>query len=157
MSDAPGVGSMKEDEVVNFIKNNRVGVLTLVDGNRPYGVPVEHYYDGKSLYFIVSTREGQRKINCIKNNANACFTIYESRREKPELVSDGIPCRSVIIEGSVSSLGVKEVASNSGTFSVQMLKLDVDKIGNWNCPRSSTCDWQTAWFERFPDSLQGTN
>jgi len=137
--------------VMNFIKDSRAGILTLVDGDRPYGVPVEHYFDGKSLYFITSSREGQRKINCIKNNANACYVISDSRREKPELVSKGIPCRSVIIEGQISRADVKEMdAKQLGKVKVQRLKLDVGKIGNWKCPAES-CDWPTPWFERYPN------
>lgn len=153
MSVTPGVGSIEESEVMNFIKDNRVGVLTLVDGNRPYGVPVEHYFDGKSLYIGVSSREGQRKIKCIKNNANACFVIYESRREKPEIVEKGIPCRSVIIEGQISLADIKEVETKDlGKVKVQMLKLDVENIGDWKCQRK-LCDWQSAWFERHPELM----
>ena len=144
-----GVGSMDANEELNFIKEHRAGVLSLVDGDRPYSVPLEHYFDGKSLHFIISSRERQRKINCIKNNANACFVIYDSRRNQPEIVSKGILCRSVIIEGKIS-LHVKEIAKADRKIKLQMLKLDVEKIGNWICP-SQTCDWQTPWFARYPE------
>lgn len=122
---ATGVGLMDQSEVMNFIKDSPVGVLTLVDGDRPYGVPLEHHFDGKTLRFITSPRKG-RKFNCIERNPNACYVIYESRREKPEKVTR---CRSVIIEGQV-------------TFSGATLKMDVGKIGNWECPPAmfATCD-----------------
>jgi len=122
---AIGVGSMDQSEVIDFIKNSPVGVLTLVDGDKPYGVPLEHHFDGKTLHFMISPREG-RKISCIKNNANACYVIYESRREKPEKTT---PCRSVIIEGQVAVHGAT-------------LKMDIQEIGNWKCPpaRFATCD-----------------
>jgi len=150
MAVTAGVGSMDETEVMNFIKDHRAGILTLVDGGRPYGVPVEHYFDGKSLYFATSPKDGQRKINCIKNNANACYIIYDSRAETPELVKKGIPCRSVIIEGQISLADVKEVnTKKSGKAKVQMLKLDVGEIGNWKCP-AKTCDWLTPWFTKYP-------
>jgi nitroimidazol reductase NimA-like FMN-containing flavoprotein (pyridoxamine 5'-phosphate oxidase superfamily) len=51
MSVTPGVESMDESEVMNFIKDSKAGVLTLVDSARPYGVPVEHYFDGKEPIF----------------------------------------------------------------------------------------------------------
>jgi len=153
MAVTAGVGSMDETEVMNFIKDSRCGVLTLVDGDKPYPVPVEHYFDGKSLYFVTSSREGQRKINCIKNNANACYIIYDSRREKPELVTKGIRCRSVIIEGQISLADVKEMDTKEmGKVKVQMLKLDVGEIVNWKCPGTS-CDWQQSWFEKYPNLL----
>ena len=122
---ATGVGSMDQSEVMDFIKKSPVGVLTLVDGDKPYGVPLEHHFDGKTLHFSILPTEG-RKIRCIKNNANACYVIYESRREKPEKAT---PCQSVIIEGQVTVHGAT-------------LKMDVGKIGNWKCPpaRFAACD-----------------
>lgn len=154
MSVTPGVGSMDETEVTDFLKNSRCGVLMLVDGDKPYGVPVEHYFDGKSLYFVTSSREGQKKINCIKNNANASYIIFDSRREKPEIVKKGILCRSVLIEGQISLADVKEIDTKEfGKVKVQRLKLDVGKIGNWKCP-AKTYDWQWSWFERFPSLVE---
>jgi len=122
---ATGVGLMGRSEVMNFIKDSPVGILTLVDGDRPYGVPLEHHFDGKTLRFITSPRKG-RKLNCIERNPNACYVIYESRREEPEKVTR---CRSVIIEGQV-------------TFNGATLKMDVGKIENWKCPPAmfATCD-----------------
>ena len=120
-----GVGSMNQSEVMDFIRSSPVGVLTLVDGDKPYGVPLEHRFDGKILHFSILPREG-RKIKCIKKNANACYIIYESRREKPEMTT---PCRSVIMEGKVSVHGAS-------------LRMDIEQIGNWKCPpgRFATCD-----------------
>ena len=122
---AMGVGSMDQSEVMDFIKKSPVGVLTLVDGDKPYGVPLEHHFDGKTLHFSILPTEG-RKIRCIKKNANACYVIYESRREKPERAT---PCRSVIIEGQVTVHGAT-------------LRMDIGKIGNWKCPpaRFAACD-----------------
>ncbi len=148
-----GVGSMDETEMVNFLKDSRCGVLTLVDGDKPYCVAVEHYFDGKSLYFVTSSREGQRKIKCIKNNANACYMIFDSRREKPDLASKGILCRSVLIEGKISLADIKDMDTKEyGKVKVQMLKLDAGQISNWKCP-AKTCDWPTPWFEKYPNLL----
>jgi len=149
MSVTPGVGAMDEAEVMSFIKDTSAGILTLIDGDKPYPVPVEHYFDGKSLYFMTSTREGQRKIKCIKNNANASYVLSDSRREKPELVKRGIPCRSVIFEGKIHLADVKEIDTKEfGKVKAQMLKLDIEDIGNWKCIRK-TCDFPTPWFETY--------
>ena len=150
MSVTPGVGAMDESEVMSFIKDSRAGILTLIDGDKPYPVPVEHYFDGKSLYFGTSTKEEQRKIKCIKNNSNASYVISDSRREKPELVKQGIPCRSVILEGKISLADVKEVDTKEfGKVKVQILKLDVEEIGNWKCT-AKKCGWLTPWFTKYP-------
>jgi nitroimidazol reductase NimA-like FMN-containing flavoprotein (pyridoxamine 5'-phosphate oxidase superfamily) len=151
MSGTRGVGTMNESEVTNFIKDHPVGVLTLVDGDKPYSVVLEHYFDGQSLYFGTSTREDQRKINCIKQNANACYAIYESRREQPEMVKKGIFCRSVVIEGKISVAGIKQIETREfGPARLQMLKLDATKIGNWVCPRKK-CDSRQRWYEKYPE------
>ena len=120
-----GVGLMDESEVMDFIKSTPVGVLTLVEGDKPYAVPLEYHLDGKTLRFSILPTEG-RKVRCIRNNANACFVIYESRREKPGMTT---PCRSVIIEGKVTVHGTS-------------LRMDVEEIGNWKCQpsRFATCD-----------------
>jgi len=49
-----GVGSMDKSEVTNILKNNKAGVLCLEDGEKPYAIPLEHYFNGKSLYFTTS-------------------------------------------------------------------------------------------------------
>jgi len=119
MSVTPGVGAMEESEVMSFIKESRAGILTLMDGDKPY--------------------------------PNACYVISDSRREKPELVKQGIPCRSVIFEGKISLWDVKEADTKEfGKVKVQMLKLDVEELSNWKCVRK-TCDWPDAWFERYPE------
>ncbi len=148
-----GVESMDESEVTDVLKTNKVGLLCLEDGDKPYAVPLEHYFNGKSLYFATSLRQGQRKMNCIKNNTNACYTLYDSRRENQELVSKGIRCRSVIVEGQISLAGVKELDDKEfGKVKLQMLKLDIEKIGNWKCPRE-TCHWHEQWFRRHPELI----
>lgn len=122
---APGVGSMGQSEVLSFIKDSRAGVLALVDGDKPYAVPLEHHFHGNRLTFITSPTKG-RRVNCIEKNSNACYVIHESRREHPERVAR---CRSVIIEGRLTLHG--------GT-----LEMDIDRIGNWKCPPAmfATCD-----------------
>jgi nitroimidazol reductase NimA-like FMN-containing flavoprotein (pyridoxamine 5'-phosphate oxidase superfamily) len=151
MPNTKGVGALSESEVTDFIKDHPVGVLTLVDGDKPYSVVLEHYFDGQSLYFGTSPREDRRKNQCIKQNANACYTIYDSRRELPELVEKGIRCRSVLIEGKIGVATIKEIESKEyGPVRLQMLKLEVGEISNWVCP-GRKCDWQRRWYDRRPE------
>jgi hypothetical protein len=142
---------MSEAETADFIRAHPVGVLCLVDGDRPYAVALEHYYDGENLYFGTSTREDQRKVRCLKQNARACYVIYESRREDPSMVQRGIPCRSVLIEGTVGIAGIKRIESREyGPVRLQMLKLSAGETSNWQCLRKR-CDWQERWYERYPE------
>lgn len=116
---------MEESEVLDFIKGTAAGVLALVDGDRPYAVPLEHHFHGNTLSFITSPAKG-RKIRCIENNSSGCYVIHESRREHPDKVAR---CRSVMIEGRVRMRGAT-------------LTMDIEKIGNWKCPPGmfAACD-----------------
>jgi len=155
MSVTEGVGSINKAEVLDFLKTSSCGVLSLVDGDKPYCVPVEHYFDGTNLFFVAGVQKGQRKLRCIKNNSNACYSIYESRRETPEMVKKGTRCRSLLIEGSISIVATREVdIAGRGKVKANILKLKTNEIGNWKCP-GQTCDWQSPWFERYPDLIKG--
>ena len=149
-----GVGSMDEAEVKEMFESRKVGILCLEDGDKPYGVPLEHYFDGKNLYFATSLKHGYRKMDCIRNNGNACYIICDSRRDNPDLASKGIRCRSVIAEGRVTAAAVRELQDKSiGTVQLQILKLEIDRIGNWKCPRKA-CLGHAPWFERYPELIK---
>ena len=151
MAGTRGVGSMTESEVTALIRQSACGVLTVIDGDQPYSVVLEHYYDGRNLYFGTSTRAEQRKLSCIRRSPSASYMIHESRRERPEMVTQGIMCRSVLIEGSVSEAGIKQIESAEfGTVNLGLLKLEPRRISNWLCPRQR-CDWRQRWFERYPE------
>jgi len=155
MAVTSGVGSMEESEVKEMFNTNKVGILCLEDGEKPYGVALEHYYNGKSLLFASSLKLGQRKIDCIKNNGRACYVIYDSRREQPELIQKDIRCRSLIIEGPVSLAAVREVDDKeNGKVKLQIIKLEIEKIDNWKCPRKK-CHWHDQWFVRHPELVEG--
>jgi nitroimidazol reductase NimA-like FMN-containing flavoprotein (pyridoxamine 5'-phosphate oxidase superfamily) len=146
-----GVGSMNESEVKEMLDTSKVGILCLEDDDKPYGVPLEHYFDGKNLYFAASLKHGYRKFGCIKSNPNASYIVYDSRRENSELVSKGIRCRSLILEGRASLAAVKELDDKEmGRVKLQMIKLEVETIGNWKCPRKE-CHWHEQWFKRHPE------
>lgn len=151
MAGTSGVGSLTEPEVTAFIKESACGVLAFIDGDKPYSVVLEHYYDGKNLYFGSSTREEQRKLKCLRRNSNATYMIYQSRREMPEMLKQGIMCRSVLIEGTISEAGIQQIQSKEfGAVNLALLKLEPREISNWRCPRR-TCDWRVRWFERYPE------
>ena len=149
----PGVGSMSKSEVIDFIKKSKAGVLCLIDEDRPYAVPLEHFYHNNCLYFAVSAREDSRKLRCIRKNNRACYVIYESRREKPEMVKEGRMCRSIIVEGKIIPVAVKEIDVGNRKVKLQILKLEMEKIGNWVCPLEE-CDMRPHILERRPDLLK---
>ena len=78
---------------------------------------------------------------------------YDSRADDPGLVASDIRCRSVMVEGHIE-MDVKEMdTARSGKVPVQVIKLVAETISNWQCPRTSGCDWNQPWHERFPELL----
>lgn len=90
-----------EAETKEILRKATNGVLSLngIDG-RPYGVPMSFIYEGNSIYFHCAL-EG-RKIECIKLNPNACFTIIDRDEIHPEEFTTYF--RSVIVEGIIKML-----------------------------------------------------
>lgn len=91
-----------EAEAKDILKKATNGVLCLIDyDNRPYGVPMSFIFDGeKSIYFHCAL--SGRKIECIKYNPNACFTIIDQDEIRPEEFTTYF--RSVIVEGNINIL-----------------------------------------------------
>ena len=78
------------------------GVLCLTDfDERPYGVPMSFIFDGESSIYFHCALDG-RKIECIRHNPYACFTIIDQDEIHPEEFTTYF--RSVIVEGSISIL-----------------------------------------------------
>ncbi len=148
-----GVGTLKEAEVMDFIEKSEAGILCLVDGDKPYAVPLEHVYRDGRLYFAVSSKDDSRKLNCIKGNNRACYVIYEGRRGNPKMIREGKLCRSLILEGTVKPTAVKEIDLGTRKAKLQILRMDIEKIGNWMCP-AEKCDMRPHLFKREPDLLK---
>ena len=88
-----------EEEAKEILKTATNGVLSLIDHDeRPYGVPMSFIYDGeRSIYFHCAL--SGRKIECIKHNKNACFTIIDQDEIHPQEFTTYF--RSVIVEGII--------------------------------------------------------
>ena len=88
-----------EAEAKDILKKATNGVLCLTDyENKPYGVPMSFIYDGdRSIYFHCALTG--RKIECIKHNSNACFTIIDQDEIHPTEFTTYF--RSVIVEGII--------------------------------------------------------
>lgn len=74
---------VSKEDCIRVLKLEGRGVLSLVlpDGY-PYGVPMDFYYDEeKNVIYFHGAKAGQ-KIDAIKENAKACFTIYHEEGKK---------------------------------------------------------------------------
>ncbi len=105
----------KEKEITNrkdiekILKQSHVCRIAMVDGDKPYMVPLNFGYDNGCLFFHCA-KEG-RKIEVIKKNPNICFEVDELIKiKKASLACDwGVDFKSVIGSGKAQFLeGSKE-------------------------------------------------
>ena len=87
-------------EMEEFIRQNRVCRLGMVDQDKPYMVPMSFGLDWPYIYFH-SALEG-RKINVIQQNPNVCFEFDEliNINKNKEACQWGMDFKSVIGEGN---------------------------------------------------------
>ena len=135
-----------ESEAKGILRKATNGVLCLMDkDNRPYGVPMSFIFDGELTVYFHCALTG-RKIECIKHNPNACFTIIDQDEIHPEKFTTYF--RSVIVEGIIQiidernekiealkllstkySPGIEcEPEIKKGIDRVSILKLEIDSI-----------------------------
>jgi nitroimidazol reductase NimA-like FMN-containing flavoprotein (pyridoxamine 5'-phosphate oxidase superfamily) len=94
----------KKEEIEKILRQSHVCRLAMVDGDKPYLVPMNFGYSNGCLFFHCA-REG-RKIDLIKKTPNICFEFDELIRfKKANLACDwGIDFKSVIGSGKAQFL-----------------------------------------------------
>ena len=92
----------------DILRRGKVMRIALVDGDRPFLVPVFYAYDGKSLYFH-SAQSGS-KVEIMKKNPRVCFEVSLDHG----LIEDKMACdfearhRTVIGQGETHFVGDAE-------------------------------------------------
>ena len=95
-----GKQQIPDEEVKEILHNTTSGALSLVDPEgKPYCVPLSFIYDGENSIYFHCAPVG-RKIDCIRHNPYACFTIIDKDDIQPEAFTTYF--KSVIIEGKIS-------------------------------------------------------
>lgn len=130
---------LTEAEYTEMLRNNLIGTLSLCDGGAPYAVQVEYLFQDDAIY-IATYLEG-RKVGVMERNDRGVFTVFEDRHSHPEMIRKKVRCRSVMAEGRVATIYVKEVTNRKGlVFPYRLLKFTIDDIGTWQCDRT-TCNF----------------
>lgn len=104
------------EEIRRFLDEQKYGCLGLSKDNFPYVVPVSYGYKWEAskenpVFYFHGAKEG-RKIDLMKANKNACFTVAGNGAIINQ--NSGIPCNasiefeSVIAEGKVEFVGKEE-------------------------------------------------
>ncbi len=119
--------------ITEFLKTEKFGTLGLVDGDKPYAVPVNFLYLNDKIYFH-SARAG-RKWDIIHKNANAFFLVARWNNTIPAQTACDIGTSyfSVMLEGTVRivednmekdnafNLFIKKYASDAEHVSAQLM------------------------------------
>jgi len=125
---------LTQSECESILNDNIIGILGLSDGEKPYAIPLEYLYHEGALF--MGTYLTGRKVDYMNKNGRAVFTVFEDRHGHPEMIKKNIRCRSVMIEGRIMSVHIKEFTNRKGiTKSYRLLKLDIEDMGNWQCSR----------------------
>lgn len=102
----------ERSEIDEIISKSQVFRLAMVDGDKPYIVPLCLGYDGKSIYFHCA-RDG-KKTDVLKKNSNVCFEFEEvgPLEESDKPCNWGIKYRSIIGSGKAVLLEDLEEKKN---------------------------------------------
>ncbi|MDD8049652.1 MAG: pyridoxamine 5'-phosphate oxidase family protein [Thomasclavelia sp.] len=68
---------LSNEECLNILSKQPRGILSLIDKEYPYSIPINYYFDrtNNKIYFHVAL-EGH-KLDIIKENNKACLTILD--------------------------------------------------------------------------------
>jgi nitroimidazol reductase NimA-like FMN-containing flavoprotein (pyridoxamine 5'-phosphate oxidase superfamily) len=148
---------IRDREIIEqVLSGSDVCRIALIDGNRPYIVPLNYGYDGTALYF--HSASAGKKIEILKQNNKVCFEIeYQN-----EIIRNEIPCewsakyRSLIGYGTIDFITGHEekmkrldlimahygktdvnVYKENSIENIIILKLSIEKIsgkqsGDWD-------------------------
>lgn len=90
---------LSETDCEKILEQNTSGVLSLCGrDHQPYGVPLSYAYEDSQIFFHVA--KSGYKLDLIKENAKASFTVIDHDQVMPELFTTKY--KSVIVQGKVS-------------------------------------------------------
>jgi uncharacterized protein len=78
---------IRDKEIIEqLLKGSAICRIAMIDGDKPYMVPLNYGYAGNALYF--HSASAGKKIELLRKNNRVCFEIeYHS-----EIIRDEIPC-----------------------------------------------------------------
>jgi len=67
------IKTMTKAEIEDFLSTQKMGFLSLTDGETPYTIPLAYFYDDGCIHITI--RPEGRKMAYINRNKNACFAV----------------------------------------------------------------------------------
>jgi nitroimidazol reductase NimA-like FMN-containing flavoprotein (pyridoxamine 5'-phosphate oxidase superfamily) len=75
MKTKSNVQDLSMEAIESFLKKNKVGILSLADGQAAYGIPLAYFYEAGTIYLTIS-RKG-RKMAFIDKSRRVSFAVFE--------------------------------------------------------------------------------
>ena len=87
-------------ECLRLLKEEKRGVLAVLgDGDYPYTVPLNHYYDEASGKLYFHSGKTGHKVDAMKRHPKASFCVYDSGFRKPG--EWALHIKSVVVFGTI--------------------------------------------------------
>jgi nitroimidazol reductase NimA-like FMN-containing flavoprotein (pyridoxamine 5'-phosphate oxidase superfamily) len=102
---------LSDDEIVDVLTGNRIGVLALAGETHPYPLPVGFGYDPDDDLFVLQL-EGDAenlKHRCLDRDDAVGFTVYEETEPRTEW-------RSVVVSGQLTETSYQAAESAFATL-----------------------------------------
>lgn len=77
---------MKE-QVVKFIENHNLGIISLVEDGKPYAAPIYYLFDSNDGSFDFICAVNTKKFDLIKKDSNVFITIVDEEKQQQVSVS----------------------------------------------------------------------
>lgn len=79
---------MSEEEIYSIINNINICILSVIDNNKPYSIPVNYIIKREldSTIIEIKTKIISKKINCCKNNHNVSLLFIKNNHEGIESI-----------------------------------------------------------------------
>lgn len=106
-----------QQKINRFLETEKTGFLGLADGDAPYTIPLNFVWLDGAIYFH-GAGEG-RKVNIIKKNPKACFTVSADLGT----ISDPVPAKTDTAYMSVMIFGEAEKVNNLDEAVLAMQKM----------------------------------
>lgn len=89
------IKTMNRAEIDAFLTSEKVGFLSLTDGEAPYAIPLAFFYADGCIHITI--RAEGRKMACINKNRHACFAVCRvpedfgmQNRNYTSVICDGV-------------------------------------------------------------------
>jgi len=99
MKTRSNVKKLSQDEIEEFLSSQKIGTLSMNDGEKSYAVPLAYFYDGEYIYLTIGG-EG-RKMAYINKNQNVCFVVCLI---PPDFGMNKMSWKSVICDGVIEKI-----------------------------------------------------